>query len=257
MGAGSGGAASFFGGSRPNLNGLVANGAVAADADDDDEDDSALLRWPGPPEWSPRDVELPPHLILTLRARLAAAAAAASSSPLAAVAAATISNNQGLGMAWPTGTTQGAPFPRGGGGPSSAAASAAAGFTPVQCAWLSSVSRVLGEAVRRLPVLWAVVTSAKYGQSSGSSDLVASSSSVGNGGGDRRRPPGGAGPGGGKAAAGAARGVGQAARLGQELIGRVVLRLSERAERALEELNGAGPMQPCMELLLMVRGGVL
>ena len=255
MGAGSGGAASFFGGSRPNLNGLVANGAVAANADDDDEDESALLRWPGPPEWSPRDVELPPHLMLTLRARLAAAAAAASSSPLAAVAAATISNNQGLGMAWPTGTTQGAPFPRGGGGPSSAAASAAAGFTPVQCAYLSSVSRVLGEAVRRLPVLWAVVTSAKYGQS-GSLDLVASSSVV-NGGGNRQRPPGGAGPGGGKAAAGAAGGVGQAARLGQELIGRVVLRLSERAERALEELNGAGPMQPCMELLLMVRGGVL
>ena len=256
MGAGSGGAASFFGGSRPNLNGLVANGAVAANANDDEEDESALLRWPGPPEWSPRDVELPPHLMLTLRARLAAAAAAASSSPLAAVAAATISNNQGLGMAWPTGTTQGAPFPRGGGGPSSAAASAAAGFTPVQCAWLSSVSRVLGEAVRRLPVLWAVVTSAKYGQS-GSSDLVASSS-TGSGGGDRGRPPpGGGGPGGGKAAAGAAGGVGQAARLGQELIGRVVLRLSERAERALEELNGAGPMQPCMELLLMVRGGVL
>lgn len=201
-----------------------------------------LLLWQGPPDWVPKDRDkdgsLSPHLAEAMAARVAAAAAAAAS---AAAASRGPGPGPGAGMLAlgdkvvrvsgvgdpggapaAAGLSEAAASAQGAGLGSALLAAVAPRFTPVQFAWVRCMARMSAELCHALPAVWSVCTSPRLTQSK--ADLSGASR----------------------------KSIERAAALGRDLVSKAVAALVERAEDALQELSHAGPMQPCMELVMVV-----
>ena len=199
-----------------------------------------LLLWQGPPDWVPKDRDkdgsLSPHLAEAMAARVAAAAAAAAAAaccgPVPGPSAGMLALGDKVvrvsgvgdpgGAPATAGLSEAAASAQGAGLGSALLAAVAPRFTPVQFAWVRCMARMSAELCHALPAVWSVCTSPRLTQSK--ADLSGASR----------------------------KSIERAAALGRDLVSKAVAALVERAEDALQELSHAGPMQPCMELVMVV-----
>ncbi|GAX79929.1 hypothetical protein CEUSTIGMA_g7369.t1 [Chlamydomonas eustigma] len=211
-----------------------------------------LLLWPGPPDWSPLlSQELPSHLSLALPARLGLtlnnlSSSASTALPLklgsSPLGVETLLLNPPSNLSLPSAS---APdhLPHTHSSDHGSMEALKRVFTPCQMAQVSSLAHMSYTTTNKLPTVWIVGTSKKYAQAFAALDSSPKKKGSGSNAFASAINA--------ETSKGSAQGLAQAVQLCQELISNVLGRLVAHADAVLAELQPSGPLQPCIELVIM------